>query len=125
MTAPVPALSDDAPRAMTVAEFATERGLVWHAEVDGHLHAGLRAAGQPKTYHRWFARRLKELQDAREATRQAYAAAVASGEIQPPTEHDRLEATAAGHPDNPSVQAARRLLEKKRQKQASGDVIKP
>jgi len=46
----------------------------------------------------------------RERLRDEYAAKVASGEIRPPTRHERLIATARGHEDNESVQAARRLL---------------
>lgn len=46
-----------------------------------------------------------------ELTRE-YEAKVAAGEIRPPSRRQRLEATAAGHPDNESVQAARRMLAK-------------
>jgi len=49
----------------------------------------------------------------REELRQEYQAKVASGEIRPPTRNESLLATARGNPDNASVQAARRLLEKK------------
>lgn len=102
------------PRAMTIYDFARETGGVTDADVDGHLHAGLRAAGQPKTYHRWFAKRLKELQDARTTTLAAFYGAIERGEIRPPTEQEKLKASAKGHPDNESVRAAQRLLEKKR-----------
>lgn len=46
----------------------------------------------------------------RDAARDAYDAAVAEGTIRPPTRWERLEAAATGHPDNESVQAARRIL---------------
>lgn len=46
----------------------------------------------------------------RDELRREYAAAIARGEIRPPTRRERLRATADGHDDNESVQAARRLL---------------
>jgi hypothetical protein len=47
----------------------------------------------------------------RDRLRAEYAAEVAAGRIRPPTRRERLERTAAGHPDNPSTHAARRLLD--------------
>ena len=44
--------------------------------------------------------------------RQEYEAAVEAGDVRPPTRIERLKATANGHPDNASVQAARRILSK-------------
>ncbi len=49
-------------------------------------------------------------QERRQALRREYAEQVARGAIRPPTRTERLLATAQGHPDNASVQAARRLL---------------
>lgn len=82
------------------------------AELRGHIHAGLRSAPTTKSYKRWYDRRLNELFAMREAAYREYYAAVDSGEIvvSKPSRIERLRATAAGHPDNPSVQAARRLL---------------
>jgi transketolase len=48
----------------------------------------------------------------REALRAEYQAKLAAGELRHPTRRESLEKTAAGHPDNESVQAARRLLAK-------------
>lgn len=45
--------------------------------------------------------------------RKEYAEKVKSGEIRPPTRIESLIKTANGQPDNPSVQAARRLLQKR------------
>ena len=55
----------------------------------------------------------------RDELRKQYDAAIARGEIRPPTFDERIERTAAGHPDNPSVQAARRILEKRKNLAAS------
>ena len=49
----------------------------------------------------------------REELRQEYQAKVQSGEIRPPTRIEYLVSTAQGNSDNASVQAARRLLEKR------------
>jgi hypothetical protein len=48
----------------------------------------------------------------RETLRQEYRAKLAAGELRKPTRREQLEATAGGHPDLASVQAARRLLNK-------------
>lgn len=97
----------------TYEQFAAEHGLVTDYDVQGHIHAGLMAAHMPRSYHRRYQKRLAELQDAREAGQRQYAEAIASGAVRPPRElsvRERLEIKAAGHPDLPSVQAARRLL---------------
>lgn len=64
-------------------------------------------------------RRIKQLQDeqnkimkARDSARAAFRAMITSGEIRLMTRLEKLQATAKGHADNPSVQAARRLLAK-------------
>jgi len=48
----------------------------------------------------------------RDAARSEYRAAVDSGAMRPLTRRERTERIASGHPDNPSVQAARRMLAK-------------
>ena len=103
----------DAP-IMTLEQFARKHGLITDADVQGHIHAGLRSAPTTKTYARWNAAKLAELQQARDATRAAYNEAISRGEIRKPDYWERIEAKANGHDDNPSVQAARRLLQKRR-----------
>ena len=49
----------------------------------------------------------------RQAAREEYKQLVGAGKIQKPGKYDELIKTAKGHPDNPSVQAARRLLKKR------------
>lgn len=102
------------PKVMTLVQFAVERGLTTTADVQAHIHAGLRSMPTSKTYARWNKQKLEQLQDERDATAVAYRAAIAAGEIQEPkqTGLDALREKAAGHPDNPSVQAAKRLLAK-------------
>jgi hypothetical protein len=80
--------------------------------VDAHIHAGLRSAPRTKTYRRWYFSELQRLQDLRDKTVALYREAVEKGEVIDPNSSriDRLRRTAKGHPDNPSVQAARRIL---------------
>ncbi len=98
---------------MTLEQFAKAHGLITTADVDGHIHAGLRSKPQTKTYDRWNAAELKRLQDARDATHRAYREAIARGDIREPSSLERLQDTAAGHPDNQSTQAAQRILAKR------------
>lgn len=97
---------------VNLEQFAASRWLETRAHVQGHIHAGLRSAPTTKTYRRWYERELRRLIAASQETERAYAEAIASGEIVGPdmSRVAQLERTAAGHPDNPSTQAARRLL---------------
>lgn len=49
----------------------------------------------------------------RAAARREYEALVAAGKVRPPTKIEETLRTAHGHPDNASVQAARRVLAKR------------
>lgn len=98
---------------MTLEQFAAARGLKTTADVDAHIHAGLRSAPQTKTYKRWNERALADLQAQRDETARLYREAVARGVIRPPSSLERLIANANGHDDNESVQAARRILAKR------------
>jgi len=101
------------PPILSLEAWAARQGRTTDAAVHGHIHAGLRSAPTTKTYKRWNERELSRLQNASDETKRLYAAAVARGEIRSPqslSRRERLELTAAGHPDNPSVQAARRIL---------------
>ena len=104
---------------------ARQGGRITDSHVDGHIHAGLRSAPTTKTYRRWNELELRRLQTASDETKRLYEAAIARGEIRSPkslSRRERLELTAAGHPDNPSVQAARRLLAQAQQHLGQSDV---
>ncbi len=55
----------------------------------------------------------KIYQEKREHVRQEYRELVQKGELKPRTGIERSLIIAKGHPDNPSVQAARRICEKR------------
>jgi hypothetical protein len=100
---------------MNLVQFAQATGGTTTADVDGHIHAGLRSAPQTKTYKRFYDRTLVELQAKRDATTKAYELAVAEGRVRRP-EPRTLEEKAAGDPGMPSTQAAMRLLAKRKAK---------
>lgn len=111
-------------RPLTIAQFAAEHGLVTSADVESHIHAGLRSKPQTKTYDRWFARELARLQNERDATTAAYRRAVEAGDIRPHSAAEQLNAAASGHEDNISTQAAQRVLAKRQERaitKATGD----
>ena len=97
----------------TYTQFAAQHGLVTDHDVQGHIHSGLMAAHMPRSYHRWYQKRLTELQAAREEGQNLYREAIARGDISPPkplTIMEALELKASGDPDLSSTKAARRLL---------------
>lgn len=105
------------PSVMTLIQWAAANGRVTTADVDAHLHAGLRSKPRWKSYDRWFAQRLRELQDARDATTRDYEAACERGEVRPPTYTERLSQTATG--SGKAAEAARRLIEKRAAKKSA------
>ena len=98
------------PKPMTFSQFCTEHGLTGDAEVQGHIHAGLRCAPTTKTYSKFYESRLRELQSERSAALAQYQDAIARGEVREHTREETLAAAAAGHPDNRSTQAAQRVM---------------
>ncbi len=79
------------------------------AEVQGHIHAGLRSAPlHNKRYVRWHWKRLADLQNARDAAREEWRK-VAPPE---PSRKEKMCAAARGHEDLASTHAARRICAK-------------
>jgi hypothetical protein len=81
--------------------------------IQGHIHAGLRSAPlHNKAYVRRYEKRLKELQDAREAARAAWYEARDQEPVVVQTRQERMVKAAQGHEDLESTQAARRICER-------------
>lgn len=103
-------------RAVSLASFLAERGLgaAWFSEPALHRSSEHISPGQRRRQLAHFEKQAAQYAENRHAAVRAYQAAVEDGEIeQPHMSHvERLTLTAAGHPDNPSVQAAQRLLAK-------------
>jgi len=103
---------------MTFERFVFIHGLIGNCEVEMHIHAALRCRPQTKSFERRHTKELERLQAARDAARALYRAALQRGEIRAPTARESILATAAGHPDNPSTQAAIRVLAKREARRA-------
>jgi len=103
-------------RSISLASFLAERGLgaVWFSEPALHRSSENISPGQRRRQLARFETQAAEYAENRRAAVQAYLASVESGEIEQPnlSHAERLTLTASGHPDNPSVQAAQRLLAK-------------
>jgi len=87
--------------------------LTLDAEVQGHIHAGLRSAPlHNKAYVRRYKRKLTELQDARDAARADWRKVCELETIVQPSRREGMVIAANGHDDLESTQAARRLCVK-------------
>jgi len=82
-------------------------------KVQGHIHVGLRSVPtNNKAYVKRYEKRLKELQGARDAAREACYEARDKEPIEPETRQERMVKAAQGHEDLESTQAARRVCER-------------
>lgn len=96
---------------MSMPSDLKQKFLALDAEVQGHIHAGLRSAPlHNKRYVKWHAEKLKELQDARDKARAEWRESIKDDPK--PTRQESMVKAAQGHPDLESVQAARRICEK-------------
>lgn len=101
---------------LTYIQYAARHGLVTDYDVQSHIHGGLMAAHMPNSYHRRYKKRLAELQEERAKGISKYREAISRGEIVEPRKRglmEEMKEKAKGHPDLASVQAARRLCEKR------------
>ncbi len=98
------------PKVMNLEQYARATHGTTSADVESHIHAGLRSMPTTKTYKRFFERKLAELQDKRDATTAAYRAALESGEVVAPPKRS-LEEIATG--EGSAAEAARRVILKR------------
>lgn len=98
----------------TFEEFASRRdaGRMYGSDVALHRMPGQNET-QRKNNLALNQARITENLTRRAQLEQEYNVLVSQGKIRPPTRIEQLQKTATGHPDNPQVQAARRLLAKK------------
>ena len=108
------ASSKTAGGVMTEDEYIMSKGVEVFPPGEPGLHRTPRRI--PKSQQRENAKMMLKRQDdwqkQVDALREEYRQKVMDGEIRPPSRIERLMDTAKGHPDNPSVQAARRILRK-------------
>ncbi|KKM62853.1 hypothetical protein LCGC14_1517410, partial [marine sediment metagenome] len=99
---------------MDFETFATKRGgsRQDYGEPGAHKRSRRQSDKQWSRIIKHLMQKDDELDTRRVDLRKQYAALVKQGVLRPLTRMEKLKATAAGHPDNPSVQAARRVLKK-------------
>lgn len=101
---------------MTEDEFLASRGLrspVTDYNIDKVRIPHGETSRQSKKRQREFLSASSSYQEQRNKARNEYQKLVKTGKIRKPSKYESLIKTARGHEDNPSVQAARRLLKKR------------
>ena len=93
---------------MPVSDYMTDKQKIPHGETESQRKQRIQEAD----------RIANEYAEARKKAKAEYRQKIKNGELREPTELEKLERIAAGNPDNESVQAARRALEKRRKKTA-------
>ena len=106
------------PRVMTEEEYLSSKGysFMGYSEAGMHLSSQHVSNRQKKQQINIIQERAREYDNKRAELRQEYRELVKQGKMRAPTEYERTLQIAQGHPDNPAVQAARRWLEKYRQR---------
>lgn len=101
------------PKIMTEEEYVSSfKGAARGDIGDAALHKNMQSGRQKNFLIKRQNALDKAVLEKRENLRKEYAELVNQGKIIPPTRIQRLQRIAQGHPDNESVQAARRLLKK-------------
>lgn len=109
-------------REMSLEQFAYQtKGKTRADTMSFAIEVSRQPHGRTKAGDRRHEARYRELDAQVKATEAAYRRAIASGKIKPPS--DSLERKAQGHPDNPAVQAAKRLLEKRKKLRAKQGLL--
>lgn len=109
-------MSASQPRVMSLDEFMGAKGV--SSPLSGCMDDKIRlphgeTQRQSERRQKEAAKARVEYEKKREAARVEYKALVDSGKVRPPTEIERRLKVAQGRSENASVQAARRVLEKR------------
>lgn len=110
--------SSSSPRVMTEEEYLSSKGysFMGYSEAGMHLSSQHVSKRQKKQLQEMTTTRAREYDMKRAELRQEYRELVKQGKMRTPTTYEQALKTAQGNPDNPAVQAARRLVEKYRQR---------
>jgi hypothetical protein len=97
---------------MTEEQYLESKGVGMSAlgEFGAHRYPRRPSKSQERSVQKLLLQQQNEWQDMRDRLREEYRQKVQKGEIRPPSRVERLLQTARGMPENPSVQAARRIL---------------
>lgn len=98
---------------MTEEDYLASKGYGFNGFGDAALHKGNYQDRPGQALLERQHQKDKTYAERREELRKEYAEKLASGEIRKPTKLEQLKKVASGHDDNASVQAARRLLQKR------------
>jgi hypothetical protein len=95
---------------VSFATFCAALGCPTEADIESHIHAGLRSMDKAALTR--YRKTLKQMHAQIQDATHAYQALIEAGIITRPVE-PTIDAIASGHPDNPATEAARRILAKK------------
>lgn len=95
-----------------VTDFLYRLGVPGFLEDHSFFTPGARSKAATRRRNKMLQEQSARIMRSRDAARDAFNEMLESKEIQLMTRLEKLQETAKGHPDNPSVQAARRLLAK-------------
>ncbi len=110
---PLPAPKVETLTVMSEETYLATHGAPFMEGADFGMHKNIQEGIAKQQNIKRISQNMADNNAKREVLRQEYKAKVDSGEIRPPSRNERLIAAANGNPDNESVLAARRLLEKK------------
>lgn len=104
------AVADGLDAVADLDDFRDRLGVARPLEEHGAFTRGRRPKSQERRENKMALERCARLRAQQIASAEAFDTMLADGRLRLLTRRERLEQTAAGHPDNGSVQAARRIL---------------
>lgn len=110
--------SSSSPRVMTEEEYLNSKGYAFMGYSEAGMHIGSQHVSerQKRQQINLIQERAREYDNKRAELRQEYNRLVEQGKIRKPTQYEQALKISKGNPDNPAVQAAKRLVEKYRQR---------
>lgn len=110
--------SSSSPKIMTEEEYLNSKGYAFmgYAEAGMHMSSQHVSERQKRQQINLVQERAREYDNKREELRQEYNKLVEQGKIRKPTQYEQALKISKGNPDNPAVQAAKRLVKKYRQR---------
>lgn len=110
--------STSSPRIMTEEEYLSSKGFAFMGYTEAGMHVSNSNVSnrQKKQNVELVQSRAREYDNKRAELRKEYNNLVKQGKMRAPTNYERILMKSKGNPDNPDVQAAKRLLEKYKQR---------
>lgn len=110
--------SSSSPRVMTEEEYLNSKGYAFMGYSEAGMHIGSQHVSnrQKKQQIELVQNRAREYDNKRAELRQEYNRLVEQGKIRKPTQYEQALKISKGNPERADVQAAKRLVEKYRQR---------